>query len=257
MRLSVWGTVLADGVISANGAPGIQDDSGGGAGGSIWITAGKFTGGGTLAANGGDGDFFNGGGGGGGRIAIYSSMNTFTGAVSVAGGFGAANGGAGTIFTAAELLIAGKVTDTNGAAVAGVTLQPSGGLLPTTTDASGNYSLAVPVSWSGTVTPAFGGFVFAPGSRSYAGVSDDVANQNFVMAETIAASLNGVVSGTNLFFNWNGLTGVTYQLYATTNLVSPVWLPVGASLPGATGAMQMQLPLGTEPERYFRLGAQN
>lgn len=87
IRLSVGGTLLLDNAtVATDGSLGIQDGSGGGAGGSIWINAGAIIGSGLIGANGGDGELFNGGGGGGGRIAIYSAMNTFTGAVSVVGG---------------------------------------------------------------------------------------------------------------------------------------------------------------------------
>jgi len=103
IRLTVAGTIDLNGLISAGGESGWQDDAGGGSGGSIWLSARKFTGNGALAAVGGDGDFFGGGGGGGGRIAIYSPTNSFTGFVSVIGGDGANFGAAGTIFTSASL----------------------------------------------------------------------------------------------------------------------------------------------------------
>jgi hypothetical protein len=103
IRLVVAGTVELNGLISASGATGWQDDAGGGSGGSIWISTRRFTGDGTLAAIGGDGDFFGGGGGGGGRIAIYSPSNTFSGFISAVGGDGANFGWAGTIFTSGSL----------------------------------------------------------------------------------------------------------------------------------------------------------
>lgn len=103
IRLSVGGALRMDGLLSANGNAGWQDDSGGGAGGSIWVTANALTGGGTISASGGDGEWFNGGGGGGGRIALYSPVNTHTVLVSVVGGFGANPGQSGTVFTSTSL----------------------------------------------------------------------------------------------------------------------------------------------------------
>ncbi|HEX5218167.1 MAG TPA: carboxypeptidase-like regulatory domain-containing protein [Verrucomicrobiae bacterium] len=103
IRLTVAGTTDLNGLLSANGGMGWQDDAGGGSGGSIWLSARRFTGDGALAAIGGDGDFFGGGGGGGGRIAIYAPTNTFTGFVSVRGGDGVNCGTAGTIFTSGSL----------------------------------------------------------------------------------------------------------------------------------------------------------
>src|SRR6185437_13941920 len=79
LRMSVGGTLTVNGILSANGADGIFDGSGGGAGGSIWITASKFSGNGWLTVNGGMGEGFEGGGGGGGRMAIYAGSNSFSG----------------------------------------------------------------------------------------------------------------------------------------------------------------------------------
>ncbi|VVB80857.1 Periplasmic copper-binding protein (NosD) [uncultured archaeon] len=84
--------------------------AGGGAGGSIYVTAYNLTGNGTFTANGGSGgpnDVFggNGGGGGGGRIAVYynttdwtsTDFNRATVTGGAAGGSGAAAGEVGTL----------------------------------------------------------------------------------------------------------------------------------------------------------------
>jgi hypothetical protein len=97
LRLSVGRALTVNGSISANGNPGLQDDAGGGSGGSLWISAGVLAGTGEVLAIGGDGELFQGGGGGGGRIAVYSSQNLFSGLVSAAGGDGFAPGQDGTI----------------------------------------------------------------------------------------------------------------------------------------------------------------
>ena len=77
LRLSVAGALNVDGNVSANGNPGWQDDSGGGAGGSVWISAGTLSGAGNISAMGGSGAPLGGGGGGGGRIAIYTPDEQF------------------------------------------------------------------------------------------------------------------------------------------------------------------------------------
>lgn len=105
IRISVGGRFLVDGVIEADGVPGLNESGvfinrgGGGAGGSIWVTCGAFEGSGGVRAAGGSGSAA---GGGGGRIAIESSSSTFVGQMSTAGGIGPdtfRNGGAGTIWT--------------------------------------------------------------------------------------------------------------------------------------------------------------
>ena len=160
-------------------------------------------------------------------------------------------------FTAVLPQLRGTVTDTNGEPVAGVTLQPSGGLMPTTSDANGNYTLAVPLNWNGTVTPGFGSSMFVPGARTYEGVSGDAADQDYLMVASIAASLSLGRNGPTPCLNWHALPGVTYQLYYTTNLNQPDWTAFGVPMVGTNGPMQCPLPIGTEPEMYFRLQAQN
>jgi hypothetical protein len=359
IRLSVGGTLNIDGSISANGDYGWQDNAGGGAGGSIWVTASKLTGSGVIAAAGGDGDLWNGGGGGGGRIAIYAPNNLFTGVTNVDGGWGAYAGQTGTVFLAtaplafavasqspsgivsntvshvdlhfnealnspsvsasdftittpsgilpAESLgvtivdpatvrvsfpvqnligdysvqaatsvqdlfglplsspytggftvslpaISGTVSDTNGAPVSGVQLQPDGGLIGTTTDANGHYILGVPPGWNGTVTPTFGTAMFIPGSMSYTSVSDSATNQNYLMVPTIAPAITAANLGaTNLSLSWMGFSGVNYQIWYSTNLTD--WRPYGGVITGTNGTLQVALPMDASPSVFFRLGA--
>src|SRR5208282_4473833 len=97
IRLNVGGVLTVDGQLSANGDWGLQDNSGGGSGGSIWVTAGTLAGNGQITADGGEGELY-GGGGAGGRIALYSHANVFAGLVSVFGGEGDFQGANGSIF---------------------------------------------------------------------------------------------------------------------------------------------------------------
>ena len=79
IRLIAAQTITIEGVISANGSRAQPGSAcGGGAGGSIWLTAARYAGSGTVTANGGDGDVttydgvdLQGGGGGGGRVALH------------------------------------------------------------------------------------------------------------------------------------------------------------------------------------------
>ncbi|MBN2451204.1 MAG: RHS repeat protein, partial [Lentisphaeria bacterium] len=103
IRLVVTGTLTLDGRISANAtAPSGAWYPGGGAGGSIWITADRLSGAGVLQANGSAGGLYTtGGGGGGGRIAVYygedGGFGGFTTATAAAGTGGAGNQQPGTI----------------------------------------------------------------------------------------------------------------------------------------------------------------
>lgn len=94
LSLSVGGSLVLDGIISADGTAGVGQGSGGGSGGSIRLTAGSLAGGGVISANGGSGDPPYGGGGGGGRIALLSGIGTaafegFKGNLRARGGAGA------------------------------------------------------------------------------------------------------------------------------------------------------------------------
>jgi hypothetical protein len=258
IRLTVGGTLTVAGSLSANGNPGIQDDSGGGAGGGIWLTAGALTGSGNIFAEGGDGDLFGGGGGAGGRIAIYAPTNTFAGLLSVIGGDGATAGGLGTIFITTNLTpvldISGRITNSVGQGVAGVPVlfQSSvpGQSTSATTDTNGNYLLVIPTFWYGSIIPALATNVFLPGSYYYAAIPTALADQDFLMVETIAPAITLGGSGTNLFLNWNGLPGIVYTVESSTNLVD--WMMASGNFYGA-GAHQVIVPIDPTPALFFRI----
>lgn len=89
-NLNIGGTISVNGGSSANAPTSCcgRVSGGGGAGGSIWITAGTLTGTGTLSATGGTSGTspdVRGAGGGGGRIAIESNT-LFSGTLNIAGG---------------------------------------------------------------------------------------------------------------------------------------------------------------------------
>ena len=95
IELAVGGSLLVNGLISADGVTGGYS---GGSGGSIWLQSSTLSGSGTIQANGAYG---NNNGGGGGRIAIDSqAINNFAGSLTAFGGTASAgsDGGAGTIY---------------------------------------------------------------------------------------------------------------------------------------------------------------
>lgn len=357
LRLSVAGTLSVNGNVSANGDSGLQDDSGGGSGGSVWITAGTLLGSGSISAFGGDGVLYGGGGGGGGRIAIYSLTNQFTGTTNVSGGLGVFSGQSGTVslfsaldglqvlsqsptglvmntvssvnltfsdvlnagsvspsnfalitpagplaqsnlsvsvispysvqvsfppqnasgtytvevatatsdmfgasllqpyagtFTISLPAISGTVTGTNGSGVAGVSIQATD-LAAVTTDTNGNYSLSVPFGWSGTVTPSFGAYFLVPSSMSYASVTVSITNQNFSAFQSISPTLTASQSAGRWSLNWNGISGVTYQVLWSTNLIT--WQPLGSPIAGGNGPMEYTMPAGSNAEEFFQIQA--
>ncbi len=123
LRLGVTGTLQVDGRLSANGNDALIEAAGGGAGGSIWVTAHTLLGAGSISAKGGDGDPSEGGGGGGGRIALYSVTNSFSGIVSVSGGQGASPGQNGTIIITNEVVSSPSLVVANSSSSGGLTFQ--------------------------------------------------------------------------------------------------------------------------------------
>jgi hypothetical protein len=99
-------SIMLDGAIRSDGSSPAFSLAGGGAGGSVHISADSLTGSGVLSASGGDGGIerpeiiARAGGGGGGRISLYVDSSTeFTGTVTAAGGGGYQDGSSGTVFT--------------------------------------------------------------------------------------------------------------------------------------------------------------
>ena len=149
--------------------------------------------------------------------------------------------------------IQGAVTDTNGLPVAGVVLQPDGGVPSTTTDTNGLYLLSVPPSVPLQVTPSAAGLTFVPSSRTYNGVFGTVSNENYLAVTTVSPGLTTQVQTNGLAINWYGISGVSYQPLCSTNLVD--WAAYNSALAGTNGPLQLIVPMGGSPMMFFRLGA--
>ena len=94
IELTVAGALTVDGRVSANADAATGSYDGGGAGGSVWLTASRLNGTGSITANGQVAGYPGSGSGGGGRIAIYTGVNEFAGVVVALGGEGGfRNGG--------------------------------------------------------------------------------------------------------------------------------------------------------------------
>ena len=277
IRLTVGGTLTLNGSLSAEGNAASQDDGGGGSGGSVWLTAGALAGSGAIMADGGAGELYGGGGGGGGRIAVHTPFNSFGGVVSVAGGAGATMGQTGSVFYATDPeapyvvsvtpsgTLTGAVssaeivfnTPINPYSVAATTIGltapggvPVSGLtvsqlspysiqvsFPAQT-AQGDYTLNV-----GSQLQDFSG---QPMSQPYVGTF------SIAWASPVAPALTTQVSTNTYILSWYGIRGMTYQTLYSTNLAT--WLPYGTPITGANGPVQLLLPLGTDPSRFFRVG---
>jgi hypothetical protein len=156
-------------------------------------------------------------------------------------------------FSIVWAVVQGSITDSNGLPVSGVLLQPDGGVPATTTDTNGNYVLGVPPSATINVVPSKTNLMFVPSSRSYANVTTSISNENYLAASTVAPALTTQVQTNTYILSWYGIRGVTYQPLYSTNLVD--WVPYDVPLPGTDGPMQLVVPMGADPNMFFRVGA--
>jgi len=114
IKINATGILTNNGTISANGGNGIVFSngrgSGGGSGGSIWVTVNTLDGSGVFSAKGGNGGTnsdpsrYAGGGGAGGRISLNPSYtDSYIGDITAEPGSGGQGGVGGTIYRAASL----------------------------------------------------------------------------------------------------------------------------------------------------------
>jgi hypothetical protein len=83
-----------------------------------------------------------------------------------------------------SLTISGSVKTASGSiCVSGVTITFSNGGGTTTTDASGDYSITIPYSYSGTATPFKTGYTFNPASMTYSNVTVSKTNENYTTTQ--------------------------------------------------------------------------
>jgi M6 family metalloprotease-like protein len=91
--------------------------------------------------------------------------------------------------------------------VAGATLSyTSGGPQSVTSQGNGNYSLSVPVGWTGIVTPSHACFSFSPANRGYSSLAGHQTFQNFTPTFNSGAgcaNINAKIGGANQ--GWFGL----------------------------------------------------
>lgn len=98
LHLTIVRELKLEGTIRVDATSGGATNSGGGSGGSIWISADDILGNGLLSSRGGGGNGL-GGGGSGGRIGIYlQKPMSFEGVLTAEGGSGQHTGAAGTLY---------------------------------------------------------------------------------------------------------------------------------------------------------------
>jgi hypothetical protein len=81
-----------------------------------------------------------------------------------------------------------------------------------------------------------------------------IDNLSFSASIPLPVPVNIQVSGTNLFLNWSGAAGQTYQLEYKNNLTDPAWTPLGSPVTGTGGTLTITNNFDfASPLRLFRL----
>jgi len=157
------------------------------------------------------------------------------------------------MFAIAWTTVQGSITNSNGEPVAEVLVQSDGGGAGTTTDTNGSYVLAVPPGGAVIVTPSKSGLVFVPSSRTYWDVTTAITNENYLAVTSVTPTLVSQVESNSLVLSWYGIPGVGYQPFYSTDLVN--WLPYGDVLAGSNSLLQLVVPIDTNSNMFFRMGA--
>ncbi len=157
---------------------------------------------------------------------------------------------AGT-FTIVWATVLGKVTNHLGQPIVGVQVSTSPASSTVLTDANGNYSIKVPPADSVSVVPSKPGFAFDPPSRTYRDLGTSLAGQDFLGLPLPAVTVTA--SGGSLLLKWEGVEGITYQPFYSTNLVN--WEPWNGPLVCTNSGelMGVDMAIAGKPQVFFKL----
>jgi hypothetical protein len=235
LQLRVNGSLLVAGNITANGSAGTVEESGGGSGGAINLTAGSLSGNGSITANGGGGAPSFGGGGAGGRIGIYTPSNNFTGTLAAYGGPGNGAGGAGTIYVQ------------NTANQSALVLVDNGGLAGTNTPLPvipATYDLMIT---NGAALTAVSGLISAIRNLTIA------ANSFLVSSGIVTVLSNAVVqAGGGIVLDGKGYAGGVGPGHGFTLFTNGVSTGGGGGHGGVGGSSAMGAAGGTNYDYIFQ-----
>jgi hypothetical protein len=62
-----------------------------------------------------------------------------------------------------------------------------------------------------------------------------------------------MVSGGNIALSWSALMNASYQVQSRTDLAQSAWTNVGSQFLATSNLVQVSLPIGNAPERFYRV----
>jgi len=80
-----------------------------------------------------------------------------------------------------------------------------------------------------------------------------IDNLSFSASVPLPVPLTIQASGTNLFLNWPGVAGQTYQLEYKTNLTDTTWTSIGSPATGTGATLTLTNNSSTSTQQFFRL----
>ena len=76
-----------------------------------------------------------------------------------------------------------------------------------------------------------------------------------VTVQTIPAPVfqSATVTGTNITFAWSAFASVSYQVQSALNLGNPVWTNIAGPIIAKGNVVNATEPVGTTPQRFYRV----
>ncbi len=129
-------------------------------------------------------------------------------------------------------LVSGRIVNAASNGLAGVEILFSDGGGSAWTDGFGNYSQALPIGWSGTVTPTQQAAYFEPPAYAIANLQADAAGLDFL--GTLVCFVKASAAGTNTGASWqNAYTNLVAALDSTP-VEKEIWVAAGTYKPNAS-----------------------
>jgi hypothetical protein len=129
-------------------------------------------------------------------------------------------------------LVSGRIVSSASNGLSNIAVDFSNGGGSTLTDGSGNYAQALPIGWSGTVTPTATPGYFEPAAYAVANLQADTAGFNFV--GTLMRFVKASATGANNGSSWADAYTNLVTALGNTPVERELWVAAGTYKPAAS-----------------------